>query len=296
MRSLFSSLRNVAPFLFGDRPALALTRSLREVRSGGTPSAGFSAEPRQSGLLLRGSLEDLQLDGVQLAECNVAGARLSSVSFAGGHWSRSNLRGAQLERVEAASSSWTILDLEGASLLQFRAEDSHLSLLSLRDAHCSDSSFAGSTLVLCDLSGAQLQKVDLSRCRLEGCDFQGAVLDGVSFRGSDLRSSLFAEAWLADTDFSDALVSGADFRRVGGLSDAQRTDLRSRGARTGGGMLYRLWASLLARRPGATPHRRVLRAVAITWATLALMVPSLFFLRAILDPIDPESPPSYEAE
>ena len=133
----------------------------------------------------------------------------------------------------------------------------------------------------------------MSETRLEGCDFQGAVLEGVSFRGADLRSCLFTEAWLAETDFSDALVAGADFRHVGGLSVQQLADLKSRGARTGGGMLYRLWAKLLARKPGPAPHRRVLRVVAITWAILALMVPSLFFLRAILDPIDPESPPSY---
>jgi len=294
MRSIFSSLRSIAPFLFSERPALALTRSLRGVRTGGTPSSGFSDDPKQSGLLLRGELSDVKLDGAHLSECNLEGAELKSLAFAGGHWSRSHLRGARLEGVEAPGSTWTILDLEGATLGHFHAEESHLSLLSLRDSHCSDSSFARSSMVLCDLSGAQLARVDLSETQLEACDFQGAVLESVSFRGADLRSCLFTEAWFADADFSDALVTGAEFRRVGGLSAQQLADLKSRGARTGRGMLYRLWAKLLSGSQGPSPHRRVLRAVAITWAILALMVPSLFFLRAILHPIDPESPPSYE--
>jgi len=296
MRSLFSSLRSIAPFLFSERPALALTRSLREVRSSSTPSEGFSVEQSQSGLLLRGHLDHVELNGTHLAECDLRGLQLDSLTFAGGHWSRSNLRGIQFGRVEATGSTWTILDLESASLQGFHADESHLSVLSLRDSRCSDSSLVRTSIVLCDLSGAQLTRVDLSESRLEGCDFQGAVLETVSFRGADLRSCLFTEAWFTDVNFSDAQVAGADFRRVGGLSAEQIANLKERGARTGGGLFYRLWARLLARKPGPAPHRRVLRAVAITWATLALMVPSLFFLRAILHPIDPESPPSYEDE
>jgi hypothetical protein len=151
-------------------------------------------------------------------------------------------------------------------------------------------------MTLCDLSGARLNRVDLSATKLEGCDFTGAVLVGVNLSGADLRSTLFTESWCADVNLEDALVRGSDFRRVGGLTPAQQSMLRERGARVSGGRVYGLWSGLLGGKGGPAPHKRVLRAVAITWATLALLVPSLFFLRAILDPVDPESPPSYETE
>ena len=296
MRSLYSSLRSIAPFLFGERPALALTKSLREVPSGAALSLGFSDAPQQSGIRLAGAHQDIALDGIQISECEMSGGCLKSLSLIGGHLSRSHLRGTQIQTAEARGSTWSILDLEGADITELRAEDSHFSLLSLRDARLSNSSLAGSTMTLCDLSGAHLEQVDLSATKVEGCDFTGAVLVGVNLRGADLRSSLFSESWLAEVDLEGALVRGADFRRVGGLSDAQRQALRSGGALTSGGRLYWLWSTLLGRKAGPAPHQRVLRAVAITWATLALLVPTLFFVRAILDPIDPDAPPIYDDE
>ena len=296
MRSLFSSLRSIAPFLFGDRPSLALTKNLREVRSGSALGSSFSDAPQQSRLLIKGLHEGIVLDGAQISECEISGARLASVSLVGGHLSRSHLRGIHIEGCEAKGSTWSVLDLEGADITDLNAEKSHLSVLSLRDASLSNSTLSGASMTVCDLSGAQLKQVDLSSTKLEGCDFTGAVLVGVNLSGADLRSALFAESWLDDVNLEGALVLGADFRRVGGLSTEQLSALREGGAHTGGGLVYGLWSSILARKAGPSPHKRVLRAVAITWATLALLVPSLFFLRAILDPVDPESPPSYEAE
>ncbi len=296
MRSLFSSLRSIAPFLFGERPALALTRSLREVQTSPTADSRFSDGARQSGLRIKGLHENVILNGVHIAECELSDAHLKALTLVGGHLSRSHLRSCLIDGCEAEGSTWNILDLEGADIKKLRATSSHLSLLSLRDASLSESSLADSSMTLCDLSGARLTQVDLSATKLEGCDFTGSVLVGVNLCGADLRSSLFTEAWFADVNLEGALVHGADFRRVGGLTAGQLTLLRQGGARVSGGRLYGLWSGLIGGKGGPAPHRRVLRAVAITWATLALLVPSLFFLRAILDPVDPESPPSYETE
>jgi hypothetical protein len=214
----------------------------------------------------------------------------------GSHLSRSHLRDVHIDGCEAKGSTWNILDLEGAQISALNAEECHFSLVSMRDTKLSNSTLRGASMTVCDLSGAQLTQVDLSSTKLEGCDLTGAVLVGVNLSGADLRSTLFTESWLSEANLEDALVDGADFRRVGGLSVEQLNTLREGGAHIGTGRLYGLWSALLAHKTGVVPHKRVLRAVAITWAILALLVPSLFFLRAILDPIDPESPPSYEVE
>ncbi len=296
MRALFSSLGSIAPFLFGERPALALTKSLREVRSHSTQVTSFGEQLEQSGLRIEGTHQDLSLDGVHLSACDFSGARFKSLSLIGGHLSRSHLCGTQIEGAEAKGSTWSILDLEAAHITDLRAETSHFALLSLRDSRLCSCSLKGSAMTLCDLSGAHLENVDLSMTKLEGCDFTGAVLSEVNLSKADLRSAVFAETWLNNVDLEGALVQGADFRRAGGLSTEQRNALQARGARTGGGHVYRFWHYLLARKSGQAPHKRVLLAVAITWATLALLVPSVFFLRAIIDPVDPEAPPSYEVE
>ena len=266
------------------------------MRTSSNADSSFSDAAQQSGLHITGLHEHVVLNGVQVAECELSGAHLKSLSLVGGHLSRSHLRGSLIEGCEAEGSTWSILDLEGAEIRDLRAVSSHLSLLSLRDVTLSDSSLTHSAMTLCDLSGARINQSDLSATKLEGCDLTGSVLVGVNLSGADLRSSLFTESWFSDVNLQDALVQGADFRRVGGLTPAQLDMLRDKGARVSGGRVYGLWSRLLGGKAGPAPHRRVLRAVAITWTTLALLVPSLFFLRAILDPVDPESPPSYEVE
>jgi len=296
MRSLFSSLRSIAPFLFGERPSLALTKNLREVNKKSSQASSFSDAGQQSQLLIKGLHEGVVIEDAQISECEMSDAQLKSLSLVGGHLSRSHLRNIHIDGCEAKESTWNILDLEGAQITGLNAQGSHLSLVSLRDASLSNSDLRGARMAVCDLSGAQLEQVDLRSSKLEGCDFTGAVLVGVNLSGADLRSTIFTEAWLAEVRLEGALVNGADFRRVGGLSAEQRNTLSEGGAHTGGGRIYGLWSTILARKTGPAPHKRVLRAVAITWATLALLVPSLFFLRAILDPVDPEAPPSYEIE
>ena len=296
MRALFSSLRSIAPFLFGERPALAISRSLQAINKNPPAAQQLSSEAHQSRLLIEGEHGELDLRGVQISASEFSGAKLSQCCMENSYLSRCHLKESQLQDLKAASSSWTLLDMEGARLGKVDLGRSHLSLLSMRDCTFEDCDLAESRLSVCDLSGSKLTCVNLENARLEGCDFTGAVLEEVNLQNADLRSSIFTEAWFQNTEIEGALVDGADFRRVGGLSSAQRDVLRNGGARLNAGLMYGIWSRLLRSSTGAQPHRRVLRAVAISWAVIAFLIPSLFFLRAILDPIDPEAPPSYELE
>ena len=270
MRRLFFDVTRVAPFLRSERGALHLG-SLR------------GGEPLTSG------------PGLVLADRDSGGADLADLELAGRTVLRWRAPGATLERVDAPGSTWEVVDLERAVLRDLKGPDSRLALVSLREATVIDADLTGSRLVLCDLGGATLRGVVLDGCRLHGCDASGAVFDGVSLKDADLRGAVLRGAFLVGTDLSTADVRGCDLRHAA-LDPAQRPDLQRRGARVGGGWLYRVWARLLGAGSRPDRHKRARAAVTATWAALAILGPVLFFARAALYPVNPEEPPFWEGE
>lgn len=295
MRRLFSLVRSVSPFLFAERGSLALTRALKSagLRGQNDPAArSFNEDDEQRGLLLRGQHENLDLPDRRLANCDFEGVNIQGMDFTRGHWSRSVGRTSQLKDVHADKSSWDVVDLEGAQLRSLSAQDAHFSLVSFRDALLSDSSLDKARLCLCDFSGATLQQVSMRGARLSGCDFEGAILEQTILTGADLSGCVFRNAWCGDLELDGARTEGADFRGAVGLSSTLKKSLVERGARVGGGWTYGLFARVFGR-GGGVHHRRVLRAMSVAWAFLALTIPIAFFVRAILNPIDPEEPPGF---
>jgi len=292
LRRALSRTRSEAPFLFGERGSLALTRALRRVGGGATD---FGDEQEQSGLELRGRYAGRELAGRRFFACEGSGGTFEELDLVGASWTRCQLRGATLRQVRAADSSWDVVDLERATLDGLQAPGARFALVSLRDADLSGCDLSSATFVLCDLSGARLKDVDLTGARFVGCDFEGAWFEGVDATGADLRSSTFRDAWLGGLTLADAQTEDADFRRATGLDDAARQVLVRGGARTGGGWLYRLWARVLARDGSAAGHRRAARAVTATWTALAIIVPMLFFARAACNPAEPDYGPDVRA-
>ncbi len=292
MRALFSSLRRHAPFLYSERGAIALTRALRSAgRGGGTALA----DGDNRGVAAEGTAaSDLDARGATIADCALARATISGARFADGTCSRTHLRGAALRDWQAEGSTWDVVDLERADIAAVVALGSRWSVVSLREARLTDVDFEGATLVLCDFTRAHLTGVRFTGARLSGVDFGGAVLQGIDFAGADLRSCLFSGAWCGGADFSSAAVEGADFRDAGGLDDSARADLAARGARVGGGAVRRFWEKVLGGDDPAAAQPRIRAAVGTSWALLALLLPALFFARAILNPVDPEAPPESE--
>ncbi len=268
MRRLFFDVTRVAPFLRSERGALQLG-TLRGV------------EAMTSG------------PGLALADRLSTGASLSDFQAAGSTILRWRARGCTVIGMHSPGATWEVVDLERAVLRDVAAPDCHLSLVSLREATLVDADLSGSRLVLCDLGGATLQRVVLDGCRLNGCDATGAVFDGVSLANADLRGTVLRGAWLIGTDLGSADVRGADLRQAA-LGAEQRADLKRRGARVGGGWLYRAWARLLGATARPERHARARAAVTATWAALAILVPVVFFTRAALHPVNPEEPPFWE--
>ncbi len=291
VRRLFARTRSEAPFLFGERGALALTRELSNVGGG---AEDFGEEPEQSQLQLRGQFSDRDLTGRSFFACDASGATFTKLVLEKSRWARSHLRQARLSSVRAEESDWDVIDMEGAALERLEARGARFSLVSFRDAELSGCILSGATFVLCDFSGARITESDLSGARFIGCDFDGACLEGVDATGADLRSSSFRGAWLGEAQLDGVQAERADFRHAGFSSDAQRLLLEGRGARTGGGQVLRLWARLLGEK--ASGHRRARRATEGTWALLALLVPVLFFARAACNPVQPDYSPSVQWE
>ena len=132
--------------------------------------------------------------------------------------------------------------------------------------------------------------VDMEGATLVAIDWSFALLERVKLRGADLRGADLHGACLIDVDLTDADLRGADFRGALGFDKMARAALQARGAKVGGPSLALLWAGVLPG-VGATHWRRVRRATSWTWAALALLLPALFFGRAILHPVDPDNPP-----
>jgi uncharacterized protein YjbI with pentapeptide repeats len=270
VRRLFFDVTRVAPFLRSERGALHLA-SLQ------------AREPMTSGA------------GQTLADRDSAGATLNNLEIAGSTVLRWRAPGAALIDVDSAGATWEVVDLERAVIRHVNAPDAHLALVSLREATLEDSDLSGSQFVLCDLGGATLRRVKLDGCRLHGCDASGATFDGTSFEKTDLRGTVLRGAFLVGADLSSADVMGADLRHAA-LSPEQRADLKARGARVGGGWLYRLWAGALGASTRPERHQRARAAVTATWAALAVLVPVLFFARAALNPVNPNEPPFWQHE
>ncbi len=267
MRRILARTRTEAPFLFGERGSLAITRSLKQIGGKGTT---FGDGPRHDGLTLRGE-HGPTLDGAVLSDIDGDGASLT-LSGAGASWTRCSLRGATLKG-GLPESTWEVVDLTGATV-GAPMPASSFSLVSFRDAALSGQ-LSGSTFVLCDFSGARLDDLDLSGCRFVGCDFEDAWLSKVDLTGADLRGCTLKGAALVD-----CATEGADLD----------------GARVGGGWLHGAWAKVLMKEPSAAAHRRTRRAVGLTWAFLAIALPVLFFLRAALDPVEPDYGPDLQAQ
>ena len=270
MRRLFFEVTRVAPFLRSERGAVHL-------------ASAAPTEPMSSG------------PGEERADRTSVGETLAGLHLGGSTLLRWMAARSTLTDMDASGSTWEVVDLERATLTGLRAANARLTLVSLREARISGGDLSGARLVLCDLSGAMITGGSLRGARLNGCDLSGAVLDATSLEDADLRGAVLRGAWLCTANLAGADLRGADLRHAA-LTAEQRTQLQGRGARLGGGWLYRIWARVLGAASAPERHTTVRAAVTATWATIAILAPVLFFARAALHPVDPDEPPFWEGE
>ena len=135
------------------------------------------------------------------------------------------------------------------------------------------------------------QPTKWARAHFVGCDFEGAVFEkSVDFSGADLTGSHLQRAWIGGASFDGARLQDCDMRGALGVADG--ADLVRAGASYRPSLLGRLFEKLLG--SDAAQHRRVLTATSVTWALLALLLPALFFARAIRNPVNPDQIPLVE--
>lgn len=290
MRRLFSLTRTVAPFLFSERGSIQLSSALRLP---GEPATSFSEDPIQRGLNLQGEHSDVELSGRLICDCSANRFHLSKGNLEGATWRRAKLRAARLDELSAHGSRWEVVDLTDAQISGGHYSEGRFNLVSFRDARLSGVDLSCATFILCDFSGARFTDVTLEGAQFVGCDFEAAVFEAnVNFSGADLSGNHLGRTWLGGADFTGATLNGCDFSGCLGGRDGDA--LRQAGAIYRPSRIGLLFQRLLG--AGASHHRRVLGAISLTWAVLAVAIPGLFFARAINNPINPDELPFVESE
>jgi uncharacterized protein YjbI with pentapeptide repeats len=261
------------------------------MRNTGGGATEFGEGKRQARLQLQGEHSGLDLSGRLLCDCSAQSVVLSELKLEGTTWRRSQLRGASLKGLSARTSRWEVIDLESAKLSGGDYSGAHFDLVSFRDAQLRGVDLSGCTFVLCDFSGALFEDVNFCGAQFVGCDFEACVFaSNVDFSGADLSGSLLQRAWLGGASFEGTQLESCDFRSA--LAVADGGSLRAAGAVYRPSRLGTLFHRLLG--GASAQHGRVLGAISLTWALLAIALPGLFFARAIMNPIDPDQLPSAE--
>jgi hypothetical protein len=138
-------------------------------------------------LLLPGAdLRDADFSGLDLEECDLAGAVLDGAHFAEANLVRSILAGASLVGADFSYASLDRADMEGAD--------------------ATAAAFVSATL----------RRADLSRCRLQRADFSDADLSRANLYESDLTAANFRGALAAQANLRGAVLEDAVLTAVRG--------------------------------------------------------------------------------
>ena len=213
------------------------------------------------------NLSGAVLWGANLSGANLRNANLRGAVLWGANLSSANLSGAIIDDTTQLERKWRLVhaivnqggldqalsgaDLSGAVLSGADLSDFNFSGANLSDANLSDANLNGANLSNANLSDANLSTAEVSSAFLisnEGNDFRATLLDGdgnyhfsrADLRGADLRGANLSRADLRGADLRganlrganlrDAIVSGGLFGTGIGLEEAEKIDLRRRGA------------------------------------------------------------------
>jgi uncharacterized protein YjbI with pentapeptide repeats len=164
----------------------------------------------------RGSFEDQELDGLDLAELDLRGAMLRGASMAGCDVSGAKLDGAMLDGAVLEGAMLTEATLAGASLRSADLTNARAALASFSDATLDDAVFVGAKLqgadfrqargTSCDFAAADLTMADLRGAAFERADFSHATLEKLKASGASLVSCDVGQTKAGDVDLTGANV------------------------------------------------------------------------------------------
>ncbi len=163
----------------------------------------------------RAELAHTKLDGLNLANRNLAEADFSFASMIGTtafgtNLDRANLQCADLRNCDFSSARLIRADLRGASICGAKLAFARLDGADLRAA---TNAYRGPGAA----DGADAEKsvrVDFSNASLKGVSFGHARLDGVNFSGAILQGANFKNAQLSNVTFKNAVLTGVNLAEL----------------------------------------------------------------------------------
>ncbi|MGE7154970.1 pentapeptide repeat-containing protein [Methylorubrum rhodesianum] len=164
--------------------------------------------------------------GLDLAQADLADARLEETDLSGANLRRASLAGALARSAGFAGACLEEADFAGADLSGARFTGIAGGQASFREAMLEDA----------DFSGATMRFARLDKALLDGARFEGADLWGTDFTGADADDSVFRKARLDEANLSDCNLTGADFEGAS-LKKARLVGSRLRGANFSGARL-----------------------------------------------------------
>ena len=164
--------------------------------------------------------------GLDLAQADLADARLEETDLSGANLRRASLAGALARSAGFAGACLEEADFAGADLSGARFTGIAGGQASFREAMLEDA----------DFSGATMRFARLDKALLDGARFEDADLWGTDFTGADADDSVFRKARLDEANLSDCNLTGADFEGAS-LKKARLVGSRLRGANFSGARL-----------------------------------------------------------
>jgi len=145
-----------------------------------------------------------RLDRAGLIRANLCGAAMDDTSFRG-----SNMTGADLTAASANEACFASANLSGAELCRSTLRRAVLRFANLTNARLITADLSGADLELARIDGANFSHALFDGSMLRGLPLRQVVLSGTSFRQADLTRCDLEDADADDCDFSEAQMDGA---------------------------------------------------------------------------------------
>ena len=175
-------------------------------------------------LLEKYTLGFTDFSGIELAEANLCGVKLSGADFCHANLSVANLSGANLTKTNFSHAQLNVARLSGAHLEDANLSEASLNVSNLIRANLSNAKLIKASLIRAELIRADFSRANLSEANLNNADLReatlrhavlrGANLNQACFRGASLVAANLEQATLNNTDLVRADLSGANLREA----------------------------------------------------------------------------------
>jgi uncharacterized protein YjbI with pentapeptide repeats len=180
-------------------------------------------------------LEDVVLDGANLAEADFSGASLRGVGFVNANLMAADFTkcsmesvvfsGANLTRASFRKSKGKIVVFEGADLSFANFEQCELPNVDFYSSRCSGTKFRAANLSESNFKRALIEDAYFERADISYCAFSEAKIVNSLFHDTSGEEANFSETELKVVDFYAAELKGAEFSLARGKADFRDTNL-----------------------------------------------------------------------